>query len=189
MPSASRVGRKPVTIPTGVDVKIQAQEIAIKGPKGHLTLALNPHVHVTVDQKDIVISTNSQGGYCRSGSGGKLLNSIQGTMRSEINNAVYGVSKGFERKLVLVGVGYRAAVKGHTLTLTVGFSHPVEIVAPAGITIETPSVTEITVKGADKHLVGHIASMIRDVRPPEPYKGKGIRYSNEVIILKETKKK
>ena len=189
MPAASRVGRKPVTIPTGVDVKIQAQEIAIKGPKGHLTLAIHPHVHVTVDKSDIKITTRATEGYCRTGSGARLLNAIPGTMRSEISNAVHGVSAGFERKLVLIGVGYRAQVKGKVLSLTVGYSHPVEVIAPEGITIETPSVTEITVKGADKHLVGHVASMIRETRPPEPYKGKGIRYLNEVIIRKETKKK
>lgn len=189
MASASRVGRKPIKIPTGVDVKIQDQEIAIKGPKGHLKLAIHPHVHVVVDKTDIKITTNSEGGYCRSGTGKKLMNAIPGTMRSEINNAVHGVSTGFECKLVLIGVGYRAAVKGKILALTLGYSHTVEVIAPEGITIETPSVTEITVKGADRHLVGHIGALIRSKRSPEPYKGKGVRYLSEKIILKETKKK
>lgn len=189
MSSASRVGRKPITIPTGVDVKIQAQEIAIKGPKGHLTLAINPHVHIVVDKSEIKVASNSEGGYTRKGSGSKLLNSIPGTMRSDISNAVHGVSKGFERKLILVGVGYRAVVKGNVLSLTLGYSHPIEVVAPQGITIEAPSVTEIIVKGANKYLVGHIASIIRSKRPPEPYKGKGVRYADEDIIRKETKKK
>lgn len=189
MMSASRVGRKPITIPTGVDVKIQAQEIAIKGPKGHLTLAVHPHVQVVVDGKVLKIESSATGQYTRKGTGSKLKNAISGTVRSDINNAVHGVSVGFERKLVLVGVGYRAAVKGNTLSLTLGYSHPVEVIAPQGITIETPSATEITVKGADKHLVGHIASIIRSKRAPEPYKGKGIRYLNENIIRKETKKK
>ncbi len=189
MISASRVGRKPITIPTGVDVKIQAHEIAIKGPKGQLTLAVHPHVQVVVDGTVIKIEPNSVKSYTRKGSGSKLQNAIPGTTRSDINNAVFGVSTGFERKLVLVGVGYRAVVKGNVLSLTLGFSHPVEITAPAGITIETPSVTEVIVKGADKHLVGHVASIIRSKRPPEPYKGKGIRYFNENIIRKETKKK
>lgn len=189
MLSASRVGRKPITIPTGVDVKIQAQEIAIKGPKGNLTLKLSPDVNIVLEDKIIKVETSTVEGYSRKGTGSKLRNSISGTTRADINNAVFGVSTGFERKLVLVGVGYRATMKGNVLALTLGFSHPVEITAPAGITIEAPSVTEVIVKGADKQLVGHIASIIRSKRPPEPYKGKGIRYSDEVIIRKETKKK
>lgn len=189
MISASRVGRKPITIPTGVDIKIQAQEIAIKGPKGHLTLAVHPHVQVVVDGKVIKIEANTTEQYSRKGTGSKLKKAISGTVRSDLNNAVHGVSVGFERKLVLVGVGYRAAVKGQVLALTLGYSHPVEVIAPNGIIIETPSATEIIVKGVDKHLVGHIASIIRSKRSPEPYKGKGIRYFNENIIRKETKKK
>ena len=190
MPSASRVGRKPVVIPAGVDVKIQAQDIVIKGPKGHLNLAINPFVSITMgEENDIRISTNPNRGYCRTGSGARLLDAIPGTTRAEISNAVQGVTVGFQRKLELKGVGYKAQVQGDTLSLTVGLSHPVKFVAPKGITIEAPIPTEILVKGPDKHLVGHVASMIRAVRPPEPYKGKGIRYSDEVIKLKETKKK
>jgi large subunit ribosomal protein L6 len=189
MQTASRVGRKPVIIPGGVDVKLHSGEIAINGPKGRLTLAIHPDVQVTVDKEHIKVTAANKKGYCRTGSGSRLINAIPGTMRSKIYNAVCGVMKGFERKLVLVGVGYRAQVKGKVLALTVGFSHPVDLVTPEGITVEAPSLTEIIVKGADKHLVGHIASLIRAVRPPEPYKGKGIRYADEVIVLKETKKK
>jgi large subunit ribosomal protein L6 len=189
MPATSRVGRKPVTIPAGVDIKIDDQVMIIKGPKGHLNLALHPYVRVMMEQGNIKIMQNPEGTYCRSGSGAKLLNAIPGTTRSEIYNAVWGVSQGFQRKLTLVGVGYRAQVKEGVLSLTVGFSHPVEFVVPEGITIEAPTLTEVLVKGADKHRVGHVASMIRAIRPPEPYKGKGIRYANEKIVQKETKKK
>jgi large subunit ribosomal protein L6 len=187
--TTSRVGRKPVAVPTGVEVKLQGQELYIKGPKGHLNMPLHPAVMVQIEDGHVKVRPNSEVGYCRSGSGSKLNRAISGTARAKIANYVHGVAKGFERKLVLVGVGYRAQVKGNELHLTVGFSHPVTIKAPEGITIETPSQTEILIKGVDKHLVGHVASKIRDVRPPEPYKGKGIRYANEVIILKETKKK
>lgn len=187
MSVASRVGRKPVTIPSGVQINVQGQDLSIKGPKGNLTMALHPLVAVQINNQELnVVASNN--GYCRSGSGSKLNRSIVGTTRSKINSVVEGVTKGFERKLLLVGVGYRAQVKGTTLNLTVGFSHPVTIDAPQGITFETPSQTEILVKGIDKHLVGHIASIIRAVRSPEPYKGKGIRYSDEVVINKETKK-
>ncbi len=189
MPSASRVGRKPVVIPAGVDVKIHEQTIAIKGPKGHLTLAINPFVEITIDKNDIKISTNPNRGYCRTGSGARLLDAIPGTMRAEINNAVHGVTVGFESKLTLKGVGYNAQVKGKVLSLKVGHSHLDEFVAPDGITLEAPTATEIVVKGPDKHRVGHVASMIRGFRPPELYKGKGIRYADETIKLKETKKK
>ncbi|HSW69533.1 MAG TPA: 50S ribosomal protein L6 [Gammaproteobacteria bacterium] len=187
--ATSRVGRKPIAVPAGVDVKIQGQELHIKGPKGHTNVPVHSAVLVQIEDGHIKFQANSAKGYCRSGSGSRLNNSIIGTARATIANFVQGVTAGFERKLVLVGVGYRAQVKGKELHLTVGYSHPVSIMAPEGITIETPSQTEILVKGIDKHLVGHIASKIRAVRRPEPYKGKGIRYANEVIILKETKKK
>ncbi len=187
--ASSRVAGKPITIPSGVDIKIQSELISIKGSKGHMDLALHPFVKVSVDQGVLTVSTNPDREYCRTGSGARLLNSISGTVRSKINNAVTGVSKGFERKLTLIGVGYRAQMKGKSLSLTVGYSHPVELAMPEGITIETPTLTEVIVKGADRHLVGHIASKIRAVRPPEPYKGKGIRYSDEAVVRKETKKK
>lgn len=187
--SASRVGRKPVTIPSGVEVKVQGQELHVKGPKGHSVMPLHPSVKIEVENNNLkVVASND--GYCRTGSGSKLKKSIIGTFRSKINSVVEGVTKGFERKLVLVGVGYRAQVKSpQVLNLTIGFSHPVVIEAPAGVTFETPSVTEIIVKGIDKHLVGHTASIVRAVRAPEPYKGKGIRYANENVVRKETKKK
>lgn len=188
--SASRVGRKPVAIPTNVNIKVEGERLAIKGPKGQNNLDIHPYIQVSIEEGQLkVLLREGKDVYCRSGSGMKLQKSIAGTLRAKINNAVYGVTKGFERKLVLVGVGYRAQAKGKVLSLTIGFSHPVEFKVPEGITIETPSVTEIIVKGADKHLVGHTASMIRDIRSPEPYKGKGIRYANEVVIQKETKKK
>ena len=187
--ATSRVGRKPVTIPKGVDVTLQGQDLHVKGPKGQMSLPVHPGVLVQIEDGAIKFRSNSEIGYSRSGSGMKLNKSIIGTARAKIANLVQGVTAGFERKLVLVGVGYRAQAKGKDLNLTIGFSHPVSITAPEGITIETPSQTEILVKGIDKHLVGHVASMIRGVRSPEPYKGKGIRYANEVIVLKETKKK
>ena len=187
--STSRVGRKPVEVPSGVVVTIQECELSIAGPKGKLIMPLCPSVKVELeDNKIIKVATNTSG-YSRSGSGSKLKNSITGTTRAKIDNMVHGVTKGFERKLTLVGVGYRAQANGQVLNLTVGYSHPVAIHAPEGVTFETPSQTEVLVKGIDKHLVGHVASKVRAVRPPEPYKGKGIRYANEVIVRKETKKK
>ena len=187
--TTSRVARKPVVIPAGVDIKINGQDIVVKGPKGQTTMLVHPYVKVAMENGHLNVSSNADSGYKRSGSGSKLTRSITGTTRAKIANVVHGVSAGFERKLVLVGVGYRAQVKGKVLGLTIGYSHPVDFAVPEGITIETPSQTEILIKGIDKHLVGHTASMIRDLRSPEPYKGKGIRYSNEVIVLKETKKK
>lgn len=187
--TTSRVGRKPIAVPTGVDVKIEDNYVHIKGPMGQKSVLIHPAVLIQVEDGHIKFRPNSEAGYARSGSGLKLNKSIIGTMRATISNFVHGITKVFERKLILVGVGYRAQVKGKELNLTVGYSHPVNITAPEGITIETPTQTEILVKGINKHLVGHVASMIRAVRSPEPYKGKGIRYSNEVIILKETKKK
>lgn len=188
--TTSRVGRKPIAIPAGVNVDLKEKVLAIKGPKGTRSLTIHPFVSLQVANDSITIKLDqSSENYTRSGSGKKLLNAIPGTTRAEIHNAVLGVTTGFERKLLLVGVGYRAQVKGHVLALTLGFSHPVEFPIPEGITIETPSVTEIMVKGSDKHLVGHTAAKIRAFRGPEPYKGKGIKYANEIIVRKETKKK
>src|SRR3990167_2749337 len=183
--TTSKVGRKPVIIPAGVNIKIEGQQLDIKGPKGHITLPIHLHTEVSVDAGQVHVKpVMKEGAYCRSGSGSKLRQSISGTVRAKIHNAVQGVAQGFERKLALVGVGYRAQAKGKTLNLTIGFSHPVEFAVPEGIVIETPSQTEIVVKGADKHLVGHVASTIRNVRPPEPYKGKGIRYVDENVVRK-----
>ncbi len=187
--TTSRVGRKPVAIPSGVDFKMNGQDLIVKGPKGQMMMHIHPAILLQIEGGFVNIKPNSAVGYTRSGSGLKLNKSITGTIRAKIANIVQGVTAGFERKLVLVGVGFRAQVKGKELHLTIGYSHPVVIQAPEGITIEAPTLTEILIKGTDKHLVGHIASKIRDVRCPEPYKGKGIRYANEVIILKETKKK
>lgn len=187
--TTSRVGRKPVTIPSGVDVKINGNDLFISGPKGKLQLVMNPLIQIELSNNQLKVIPNKNIGYCRSGSGSKLNNSIAGTTRAKIYNMIIGVTNGFERKLILVGVGYRAQVKGKLLNLTLGYSHAVDYTAPEGIQIETPSLTEIIVKGIDKHLVGHAASMIRDFRCPELYKGKGIRYSDEKIICKETKKK
>jgi large subunit ribosomal protein L6 len=185
----SRVGRKPITIPSGVDIKVQGQELVIKGTKGHITLAIHPSALVVFENGEITVSQNTTIGHVRGGSGSKLNDSIIGTTRATISNFIFGVSQGYERKLTLVGVGYRASTKGKELNLTLGFSHPVSFTAPEGITIEVPSQTEILIKGIDKHLVGHVASKIREFRKPEPYKGKGVRYSNEIIVIKETKKK
>lgn len=185
----SRVGRKPVTIPSGVDIKLQGSQLSVKGPKGQLMLDVHPFVNVSIADKVITLSPNSEiGKQCR-GVKAKLYRSITGTMRAQLANMVIGVLEGFERKLLLVGVGYRAQMKGKQLGLSLGFSHPVDFDVPAGITIEVPSQTEILIKGADKELVGLVAAKIRKVRSPEPYKGKGVRYANERITLKETKKK
>jgi len=185
----SRVGRKPITLPTGVNVKLEGAELHLKGPKGQIKIPIHSSLSVGVEGQLLTIKPNQEKSYTRTGSGSKLDRSIAGTTRSHIANVVRGVTQGFERKLSLVGVGYRAQMKGKDLNLTIGFSHPVIFTAPEGITIEAPSLTEVVIKGVDKHLVGHVASTIRAVRSPEPYKGKGIRYADEKIELKETKKK
>jgi large subunit ribosomal protein L6 len=187
--STSRVGRKPITVPSGVDVKILDQRLTIKGPKGQSSISLHPLVQIDHEGNIIKLSPTTAKNYTRSGIETKLKSSIVGTLRAKINNVITGVTAGFERKLILVGVGYRAQAKGKVLSLSLGFSHPVNFTAPEGITIETPSQTEVVIKGIDKNLVGQIAATIRATRGPEPYKGKGVRYSNEVIKLKETKKK
>lgn len=187
--STSRIGRKPVTVPSGTQVKIQDQELLVKGPKGQLSIPLHPFVHVTIEGDEIKVHPNSDSGRIITGASKKLYRSIAGSMRARIYNLVHGVTHGFERKLVLVGVGYRAQAKGKVLSLSLGFSHPTDFNVPEGITIETPTQTEILVKGINKELVGLVAANIRDIRGPEPYKGKGVRYANEVIELKETKKK
>lgn len=187
--SKSRVGRKPISIPSGVDIKMQDQSLIIKGPKGNVVVDVHPLVAINIEGGILKVGPTKAKEYSRSGVETKLKRAIIGTLRAEIDNVIIGLTKGFEKKLVLIGVGYKAQAKGKILNLTVGKSHPVNLDIPAGITIETPIPTEIIVKGIDKILVGQIAATIRDVRPPELYKGKGIRYANEVIILKETKKK
>ena len=189
--STSRIGRKPVVVPTGVEVKIKDQSFSVKGPKGQLSMMLHPFVQVTVEGNQIKVSSNShkRDKTLVTGANKKLYRSVTGTIRARIDNLIYGVTHGFERRLSLVGVGYRAQAKGKVLSLSLGFSHPTDFSVPEGVTIETPSQTEILIKGANKELVGKAAAMIRAIRSPEPYKGKGVRYANEVIEIKETKKK
>lgn len=188
--TTSRIGRKPVIVPAGVSINVQEQKLSVKGPKGQLFLALHPFVHVTVEGNQIKITpSTTQNKKKITGPQTKLYRSIAGTMRANINNIIHGVAIGYERKLNLVGVGYRAQAKGKVLSLSLGFSHPTDFAVPEGITIETPTQTEIFIKGVNKELVGLVAAKIRHIRQPEPYKGKGIRYANEVIELKETKKK
>lgn len=177
----SRVARAPIKLPAGVDVQIAATEITVKGKLGELKETLPPVIKIVKAEGELKLSAAE--------TGEPNVNTIAGTMRALIQNMVQGVSVGFSKKLVLVGVGYRAKVQGNALDISVGFSHPYVMKMPKGITVETPTNTEIVVKGADVELVSQIAANIRAVRPPEPYKGKGIRYENERIELKEGKKK
>jgi len=176
----SRVGKMPVAIPSGVDVSIKAEQISVKGSGGTLSLAQSALVKVEQDAGKLTFLPADAS---------REANAMSGTMRQLVNNMVIGVSKGFEKKLTLIGVGYKAQAQGAKLNLAVGYSHPVNIDMPAGILVATPTPTEILIKGADRQRVGQIAAEIRAVRPPEPYKGKGIRYSDETITIKETKKK
>ena len=176
----SRVGKMPVSVPSGVDVAIKQDQINVKGALGALALAQNPLVTITNDAGKLSFAPANES---------REANAMSGTMRQLVNNMVVGVTKGFEKKLSLVGVGYKAAAQGTKLNLTVGYSHPVEFDMPAGITVATPTPTEIVIKGSDRQRVGQIAAEVRAVRPPEPYKGKGIRYVDEKITIKETKKK
>lgn len=176
----SRVAKNPVAVPAGVDVTVGDGQIVVKGPLGTLTQILHPSVKVE-RQGDAL--------QCLAIEGAVNAKAMSGTVRALVNNMVAGVSKGFERKLTLVGVGYRAQAQGDKLNLSLGFSHPVVHQMPAGIKVETPSQTEIVIKGVDKQVVGKVAAEVRAYRAPEPYKGKGVRYSDEVVTLKETKKK
>ncbi|HYQ73280.1 MAG TPA: 50S ribosomal protein L6 [Gammaproteobacteria bacterium] len=176
----SRIANKPVPVPAVVQISISGQQLTVKGPRG--TLEHRIHGLVEVVQGDGELSFKAR-------DGSKAANALTGTTRSVASNMVTGVSDGFEKKLELVGVGYRAQAKGKILNLTLGFSHPVDYELPEGVTAETPSQTEIVVKGTDKQQVGQVAAEIRAYRPPEPYKGKGVRYSDEVVIRKEAKKK
>jgi large subunit ribosomal protein L6 len=177
----SRIANAPVALPDGVEVKLDGSRLGMKGPKGELDLSVHPDVTVDQDDKVLRISARSESDRAQV--------ALAGTTRALLNNMVTGVSSGFERKLELIGVGYRAQAKGKTLSLTLGLSHPVDYPVPEGITIETPSNTEVVVKGVDKQRVGQVAAEIRAFRPPEPYKGKGIRYSDERVVRKEAKKK
>ena len=176
----SRVAKNPVVLPSGVEVALAAGEISVKGPLGTLKQALSGDVSVVREGDSLL---------CKAQNASTQADAMSGTIRALLANMVQGVSKGFERKLNLVGVGYRAQAAGDTLNLTLGFSHPVAYKMPAGIKVETPTQTEIVLKGVDKQRVGQVAAEIRAFREPEPYKGKGVRYSDEVVILKETKKK
>lgn len=176
----SRVAKSPVAIPAGVEIKRSGQNIVIKGDKGQLELDI--HSNVEVGQEDNILTFAPR-------DGAKHSRALAGTTRALVNNMVTGVTAGFEKKLQLVGVGYRAQAKGKTLNLNLGFSHPVEYALPEGVTAETPSQTEILIKGIDKQLVGQVAAEIREFRRPEPYKGKGVRYADEHVRRKEAKKK
>jgi large subunit ribosomal protein L6 len=176
----SRVGKSPVTVPQGVDVSINSAQISVKGAGGTLSVAANALVKVVNEAGKVTFTPADES---------REANAMSGTLRQLVNNMVVGVSKGFERKLTLVGVGYKAQAQGNKLNLAVGFSHPVNKEMPEGIKVETPAATEIIIKGADRQRVGQVAAEIRAIRPPEPYKGKGIRYSDEKITIKETKKK
>ena len=173
----SRVAKKPIAVVNGVEIKIADGHITVKGPKGTLSIAKPANVEVNIENGQAVLSSANEESIA-----------LTGTIRAILSNMVTGVSEGFTRKLELVGVGYRAAVDGNNLNLSLGFSHPVVFTAPAGITITTPTQTEILISGADKQLIGEVAAKIRAYRKPEPYKGKGIRYAGEKINMKEAKK-
>ena len=176
----SRIAKYPVDLPKGVEVTLSATEISVKGPLGTLKQFMLPAVKIERDGEKLL---------CRAVDGAPNAGAMSGTMRALLNNMVIGVTKGFEKKLTLVGVGYRAQAQGAKLNLTLGFSHPVAHDMPNGIKVETPTQTEILIKGIDKQVVGQVAAEVRAYRSPEPYKGKGVRYADEVVVIKETKKK
>ena len=176
----SRIGNYPVIVPEKVEVTLTPGEIAVKGPLGTLTQKLSPNVKLTRIENRIEFEATNNSHHA---------NAMSGTLRALVANMVQGVSKGFEKKLALVGVGYRAQAQGDKLNLTLGFSHPVTHPMPKGVKVETPTQTEIVIKGMDRQLVGQVAAEVRAYRSPEPYKGKGVRYANEQIVIKETKKK
>jgi large subunit ribosomal protein L6 len=176
----SRVGKLPIAVPPGVDVQISADQIAVKGAGGTLVRACHPLVTVRKEGTELRLEPVNESA---------AANAMSGTMRALLANMVGGVTKGFEKKLNLVGVGFRAQAQGSKLNLQIGFSHPVAKEMPTGIKVECPTQTEIVIKGADRQMVGQVAAEVRALRPPEPYKGKGIRYANERVVLKETKKK
>ena len=173
----SRVAKNPITVPSGVDINISGSVMNVKGPKGNLELNIHPSISFDVNDGEYVVKTESD----------KDL-AMAGTFRALVNNMVVGVSTGFQKKLQLVGVGYRAQLQGKKLNLALGFSHPIDYSAPEGISIEMPSQTEIIISGCDKQMVGQVAAEIRSYRPPEPYKGKGVRYADERVVRKEAKK-
>ncbi len=174
----SRIAKKPITFPTGVEVSLENQALSIKGKKGQLQQNIHIDVEIGLSDNTLTFAPKTKNAIA-----------MAGTMRAIVNNMVEGVSNGFEKKLNLVGVGYRAQVESKNLNLTLGFSHPIKFSIPDGITIETPTQTEVIVKGISKQQVGQVAANIRSFRPPEPYKGKGVKYADEIIIRKEAKKK
>lgn len=176
----SRVAKQPISIPSGVEVTLDGKDVKVKGSKGELQFRVHQDVEVAQEDGEI---------RCRALKDRQSTVALAGTTRAILNNMVTGVSSGFERRLELRGVGYRAQSRGNSLNLTLGFSHPVDYAVPDGVTVETPSQTEIVVKGIDKQHVGEVAAQIRAYRPPEPYKGKGVRYAGERVVMKEAKKK
>jgi len=176
----SRVAKNPISIPKGVEITLSGNSVNVKGPKGQMSMDIHPSVEVRQDGDTYNMAPRVED---------KPSWAMSGTMRAIVNNMVTGVSTGFQKKLELVGVGYRAQAKGKVLNLSLGFSHPVDYAVPEGITIETPSQTEVIVGGCDKQRVGQVAAEIRAYRPPEPYKGKGVKYADEIIVRKEAKKK
>mgnify|MGYP001219780861 CR=1 FL=1 len=176
----SRIAKMPVTIPAGVDVTMNDQNLSVKGSGGVLSLSQNALVKISSDSGKLSFTAANES---------READAMAGTLRQLVNNMVVGVTKGFEKKLTLIGVGYKAQAQGNKLNLTVGYSHPVNIDMPVGITVATPTPTEVIIKGADRQRVGQVAAEVRAIRPPEPYKGKGIRYSDEKVAIKETKKK
>lgn len=176
----SRIAKSPISLPKGVEVKVDGQEVNVKGPKGTLTQDVHPLVSVVFEEGELRFSPTEESAQAWA---------LAATMRTLINNNVVGVTEGFERKLELVGVGYRAQAQGKVINLSLGFSHPVVFELPEGVTAETPSQTEIVLRGSDKQVLGQAAANIRGFRPPEPYKGKGVRYADEQVRRKEAKKK
>jgi large subunit ribosomal protein L6 len=176
----SRVAKKPIELPAGIEISVQGQALTVKGSKGSFDHKVHRSVSIQQDGNVLTFAPKD---------GSKAAMALTGTTRALVSNMVTGVSSGFEKRLQLVGVGYRAQAQGQRLNLTLGFSHPVDYPIPEGISIETPSQTEIVIKGTDKQLVGQVAAEIRGYRPPEPYKGKGVKYADEVIVRKEAKKK
>ncbi|MDF1761858.1 MAG: 50S ribosomal protein L6 [Oleibacter sp.] len=176
----SRVAKAPVTIPAGVEIKLNGELLSVKGKQGQLELSVHSLVDINQVEDTLTFAAKT---------GDKKSNALAGTFRSLVSNMVTGVSVGFEKKLILQGVGYRAKATGNTLNLSLGFSHPVDYILPEGVTAETPTQTEVVIKGIDKQVVGQVAAEIRGYRPPEPYKGKGVRYADEHVRRKEAKKK
>ena len=176
----SRIAKEPVELPKGVEFNLSGTTVTLKGSKGSLSMDLNSEIELS--QEDNLLQVKAR-------SGSRFAIAMSGTTRALLANMAHGVTEGFEKKLELVGVGYRASMQGNKLNLTLGFSHPVNYAIPEGVTVETPSQTEVIIKGTDKQKVGQVAAEIRHFRPPEPYKGKGVRYAGERIVMKEAKKK